>query len=120
MEPSRRLAGLIGIVAIALAVTEAFNMDIYEHQTPNVVYLNGTLLFVAGLAILRAHWVWIWRWPVLVTLSGVIALLAGLGRMAFPDAPQAPDSPVTYVGLFGLGMWGTLLVAASLRAPGFR
>ncbi|HRC87493.1 MAG TPA: hypothetical protein PK413_17990, partial [Thermoanaerobaculia bacterium] len=53
------------------------------------VYLNGTLLFIAGLALVRAHNVWVRAWPVLITLVGWFALLVGLGRMAAPVSAQA-------------------------------
>jgi hypothetical protein len=45
--------------------------------------MSGILLFVAGLAIVRAHNVWAGGWPVLVTVLGWFALLSGLARMLF-------------------------------------
>lgn len=100
-EPTdtRRLTGLIGPVLIALGATEAWNMDIYAAQTAPVVYLNGTILFAVGLALVRAHNRWSWRWPVLVTLTGWAALLGGLYRMAIPDAPQATEGVLTQMML---------------------
>ena len=41
-------------------------------------------MFVAGLAIERARNVWTGGWPVLVTISGWVAILGGLARMLFP------------------------------------
>ena len=70
MTDSRQLAGLIGPVLIALAATEAMNIKVFSSQIAPVVYLNGAILFVAGLAIVRAHNVWTWRWPIIVTLTG--------------------------------------------------
>lgn len=58
MTDSRRLAGLIGPIMVAIGATEASNMDIFSNQIAPVVYLNGAILFVAGLAILRAHNLW--------------------------------------------------------------
>lgn len=86
MADSRRLAGLIGPTLVVLGVTEAMDMDIFAAQTAPVVYLNGTVLFVAGLAVVRAHPRWVWGWPVLVTLrdegrrsDGRRGVLAGPG-----------------------------------------
>jgi hypothetical protein len=45
---SRQIARIVGPTLIALGISEALN------PAP-VVYLNGTLLFVAGLAIVQAH-----------------------------------------------------------------
>jgi hypothetical protein len=41
-------------------------------------------LFIAGLAIVRAHNVWTRGWPILVTILGWLAVLGGLVRMLFP------------------------------------
>jgi hypothetical protein len=42
------------------------------------------LLFVAGLAIVRAHHHWRRDWSMLVTLLGWLALLGGLARILVP------------------------------------
>ena len=91
MTDSRRTAGLLGPTLIAIAMTEAMNLRILA-RTPapvGVVYLNGTLLFVAGLAIVRAHNRWKGGWPVLVTLMGWLAILGGLIRMVAPASAQS-------------------------------
>lgn len=54
---------------------------LYDAQIPPVVYLSGVLMFVAGLAIVRAHNRWTADWTVLVTLSGWFFLALGLFRM---------------------------------------
>jgi uncharacterized membrane protein HdeD (DUF308 family) len=100
MTNSRRIAALIGPTAMALGATETLNLHIWEHVSAPVIYLDGSLLLVAGLSIVRAHNVWKRHWPVLVTLTGWIGIVGGLLRMVFPDAKQAPDSPLTYA-MFG-------------------
>ena len=96
MNNSKMLAGLIGPTLIALGVTEALNLRIWATNIPPVIYLNGTILFVAGLAIVRAHHHWSRGWPVLVTLTGWVAVAGGLSRMFAPEARQAPASAPTY------------------------
>ena len=93
---SRQLAGLIGPTLIVLGATEALNIHIFENQIAAVVYLNGTILFVAGLALVRAHHRWSWRWPTLITITGWVLLAGGLYRMIAPEAPQAPASAASY------------------------
>jgi hypothetical protein len=61
---------------------------LYDAQIPPVVYLSGVLMFVAGLAIVRAHNHWARDWTVLVTLSGWFALALGLVRMFGASAYQ--------------------------------
>jgi len=112
---SVRLAGLLGPTLIALAITEWANLGVFiAAMGPSYgphVYLNGTFLFVAGLAIVRAHNHWSRTWPVLITLVGWFAMLAGLGRMAAPMAAQAAgESPlVLYVSLVVLLTIGAIL-----------
>lgn len=103
MFSSTRIAGLLGPTLVALAVTEWLNLGVFvAAMGPSYgphVYQNGTLLFVAGLAIVRAHNVWCRRWPVLITVVGWFALVAGLGRMAAPLAAQsAGESPAFLYG----------------------
>ena len=89
---SRRIAGLVGPTLIAISLSEALNLrlmaaDIGPHLV-HLVYLNGTLLFVAGLSIVRAHNHWTADWPVLVTLTGWLVMLGGLIRMFAPVSAQ--------------------------------
>jgi hypothetical protein len=68
---------------IAMLVSEfpLVQPHLYDTQIPPVVYLSGTLMFVAGLAIVRVHNHWMRDWTVLVTLSGWFLIALGLFRM---------------------------------------
>ena len=68
MTNSKYIAGFIGPTLIALALSEALNLHIWAVNIAPVTYLNGTLLFIAGLSIIRAHNYWISGWPVIITL----------------------------------------------------
>ncbi len=83
MANSKQIAALAGPTMIAMLVSEfpLVQPHLYDLQIPPVVYLNCVLLFVAGLAIIRAHNIWVCNWTVLVTLTGWFALLLGLWRM---------------------------------------
>ncbi len=83
MQNSRRIAGLVGPTIVAMVVSEfpLVQPHLYDAQIPPVVYLSGALMFVGGLAIVRAHNHWASDWTVLVTLSGWFFLLLGLVRM---------------------------------------
>jgi hypothetical protein len=107
MTDSRRLAGLIGPTLVALTTTEALNLHIWKTNIPPVTYLNGLLLFVAGLSIVRAHNRWTRSWPVLVTLVGWATILLGGFRMVAPEARQGgPNAPTFAVIalLFAVGL----------------
>jgi len=113
---SRRIAGLLGPTLIALAVSEAMNLRLMVDNPASVglVYLNGTLLFVAGVAIVQVHNRWTRGWPVLVTVIGWFAILGGVMRMV---APQAATSGARWV--YGL-LVAVLAVGVVLTINGYR
>ena len=87
---SKMIAGLIGPTLIAIAAAMLLNFRSFPQlaeqisRDPGLIFLSGILLFVAGLAIVRAHNIWAGGWPVLVTVLGWVAVLGGLARMLFP------------------------------------
>lgn len=66
---------------MTLSESEFIQPHLYDTQIAPVVYLSGTLLFVAGLAIVRVHNCWTGDWTVLITLIGWFAIFGGLFRM---------------------------------------
>jgi hypothetical protein len=107
---SKRIAGLVGPTLIAITTSEVINLDFLEKQYRHYSYLNGTLLFVAGLSIVRSHNRWTRGWPVVVTLTGWGAMLWGLFRMFAPEAQQGGASIPTFIGIgipFAVGVFLT-------------
>lgn len=84
MANSKNIAALLGPAIVAVTASETINIHIWADNTAAGVYLNGALLFIAGLAIIRAHNIWVRSWPVLITLAGWFIMLLGLFRMFFP------------------------------------
>jgi hypothetical protein len=80
---SKRIAGLVGPTIVAMVASEfpLVQPHLYDAQIAPVVYLSGVVMFVGGLAIVRAHNLWVRDWSLLVTLSGWFFLLLGLVRM---------------------------------------
>jgi hypothetical protein len=115
MTNSRHIAGLIGPTIMALATSEALNFHIWADKIAPITYLNGALLFVAGLSIVRAHNRWTVGWPVMVTLVGWVAILGGLFRMFAPEAKQASQNSFTYAALVALFALGTFLTFKAYR-----
>jgi surface polysaccharide O-acyltransferase-like enzyme len=99
MADSKHIAGLIGPAIIALTASELLNLHIWATNIAPVTYLNGTLLFIAGLAIVRAHNRWTRGWPVMVTLTGWFIMLGGLYRMFAPEAQQFPQNSYSYAAI---------------------
>lgn len=107
MNKSKQIGGLVGPTIVAMIVSEfpLVQPHLYDAQIPPVVYLSGTLMFVGGLAIVRAHNLWARDWTVLLTLSGWFFLLLGLFRMFFAGAylqGSANTSAITFMILEGI------------------
>lgn len=83
MPDSRYIASLVGPALAAATISEIANPEIWRG-----VYQAGLMAFVAGLAIVRAHNVWTWGWPVLLTLVGWLFIAGGLARMFFTEAAR--------------------------------
>ena len=118
MPTSRGIAGLVGPTVIAIAASEWINLRIlWANVTPSVIYLNGSLLFVAGLAIVHAHNRWTGDWPVLVTLTGWFVLVVGLIRMFAPvySQKEAENNTAVYGLLVVLSAIGVFLTFKGYR-----
>jgi len=109
---SKKIAGLIGPTLIVLSITEAMNLHIWATNIASVIYLNGTLLFVAGLSIVRVHNIWR-GWPMIITITGWVILFGGLFRMFAPEAKQAGENTYTYVMFIFLFLIGFFLTYKS-------
>ena len=111
MTTSRRIARLVGPTLIVLTVSETINLDIWKTNSAPVTFLNGTLLFIAGLAIVEAHNRWLRSWPVVITLLGWLAMGFGTFRMLVPRAQQGGENVPTYVviaTIFAIGIYLTI------------
>ena len=82
------IAGLVGPTLVAIAAGMLLNLGSFPaiaeqiSRDPALILVSGILLFVAGLAIVRAHNLWT-GWPVLVTILGWFAIFGGLVRILF-------------------------------------
>ena len=117
MDISRGIAAILGPVIMATTALETLNFEIWEGIHPTTVFLNGTLWFIGGLAIVRFHPIWVRDWRVLVTLLGWVALLAGLYRMTAPEGPQGAAGPVTF-GVIGLLFLAGAVITWKAYRPG--
>ena len=107
MSNSKNVAAIVGPTIVAMVVSEfpLVQPRLYDAQIPPVVYLSGTLMFVGGLAVVRAHNRWARDWTVLVTLSGWFFLVLGLFRMFAAGTYQrssANTSATTFMVLEGI------------------
>ena len=109
MDLSRRIARILGPVLLILSITEGANLDAFAGNPAAVVYLNGTILLTAGVAILQARPVWGLNWRGLITGLGCAMTLAGVYRMGWPGAAQLAGGAGTYAVLAALAVAGLIL-----------
>ena len=110
MINSRQLAQIIGPTLSVMTISEMINLFIWETNIPGVTFLNGVLLFVAGVSIIRVHNFWVRNWTILITLTAWLIIVLGLLRMFFPSAKQAGEHFSTYLLLTVLFVAGLFLV----------
>lgn len=118
---SKSIAGLVGPTIVVTVASELplVQPHLYDAQIPPVVYLSGVLMFVGGLATVRAHNHWVLDWSVLVTLSGWFFLCLGLFRMFAASLYQrgaASTAPTTFMVLEGI----LLLVGLAMTFKAYR
>jgi hypothetical protein len=110
MTDSRSIAQLVGPTLVVVTLSEALNLHIWSANIPAVTYLDGSLLFVAGLSIVRVHNLWRRGWPLLITLIAWGSICGGLFRMFAPEYQYGRNAAVEYATiaiLFALGVFLT-------------
>ncbi len=88
MSNSKHIAKLLGPFLIAMTISEMLNPRIWDTVAVTQTYLAGSLWLLAGLAIIRSHNYWVFKWPIMITLIGWFAIFGGLSRMFFPGPVQ--------------------------------
>jgi len=92
METSIFLAKLIGPMMLIAGLFVALNPARIKRigreflDSEALIFLSGVLTLPVGLAIVVTHNVWQADWRVVITIFGWIAIVAGIARLAFPDA----------------------------------
>lgn len=103
------LARLLGPSLIVTVLAEFYNGQIFHETTAPLVFLNGNVLFIAGIAVVQGHNVWRGRSATLVTLVGWGLVAIGLARMVHPAGAVRIDAQ---------GGWDMYLVTALLCVVG--
>lgn len=90
METSLLLARLIGPLFVLIGIGILINHKHYAAmisrfmESPDLYYMSGMLAFVAGIAVVLHHNLWVADWRVVITLLGWISVLKGAVRIVFP------------------------------------
>ncbi len=89
-DKSKAIAKIVGPTLILMILSEMriWNPTLYDAQIVPLIYLNGVLFFVAGLAIITNHNIWTFGWQTILTIIGYFVTLLGVFRMFFPQVQQ--------------------------------
>jgi hypothetical protein len=91
MQASLVIARLIGplfaTIGIGMLINTASYRQIGEQflANPAFIYLSGTMVLVAGLAVLNFHNIWTNDWRSVITAIGWLLTIAGVWRLIAPQ-----------------------------------
>lgn len=91
METSIYLAKLMGPVICVAGLGFLFNRQAFLTlakdfiDNTGLIMMSGFFALVMGLAIVNAHNVWVMDWPVIITIFGWAAVIAGFMRITMPS-----------------------------------
>lgn len=90
MELSIFVAKIIGITYTAMSLGVLMGNIDYKSMykditsTPAVMPLMGMIGIIIGMLLIEHHNIWVWDWPVVITLIGWISVIKGTSFMLFP------------------------------------
>ena len=91
MDSSIFLAKLMGPIFVIIGVGLFLNRERYLAVVDEVImsktllYVFGGMALTGGLAILLTHNVWVWDWPVIITIVGWLMIVRGSLRIIIPQ-----------------------------------
>jgi hypothetical protein len=90
MPPPVLIARIVGPVLVVIGAGVLLNLPLYVDMVgeavrmPVLIYLSGLLALTAGVAMLNAYRAWTADWRVIVTIMGWLLVLGGIVRIAVP------------------------------------
>ena len=112
-EISVQIASILGPVLMIVTLSEYLNLKIWKNVDPTVVSLNGLILLISGLVIVRFHNYWSLNWTLVITILGWLIFLAGVFRSFAPSAKQAQENTLTKIFVIILFLTGGFLTFKS-------
>ena len=95
MDTSIFLAKLMGPIFVIIGVGLFLNRERYLAVVDEVIlsktllYVFGIMALTGGLAVLLTHNVWVWDWPVVITIIAWLMVVRGSLRIIIPQQIEA-------------------------------
>lgn len=90
METTLFLAKVFGLYLLVMGLVVPLRrkalglmVDAFAHNPP-VVYLASVLILILGIVLVVSHNVWVFGWPLVITLLSWIVLLKALACLLLP------------------------------------
>jgi uncharacterized membrane protein len=127
MAPAVLIARLAGPLFVVIGIGVLLNQPLYSGmvaeavRSPILVYLSGIASLLAGLAILNAYRAWTANWRVIVTVLGWLCIVGGILRIALPRL-TVPLATKIYSGPVAMMIAGAivLILGGYLSFEGYR
>lgn len=84
MELSFLLGKIMGITLIIIGLSVIFNKKLLKKAVEDLaisgglMFMTGFVMLLLGIIVIVAHNIWVWGWPVIVTILGWCLLLRGV------------------------------------------
>ncbi len=94
MQTSVYIAKLLGPVIAIAGLGFLFNRQAFLEMardflnSTGLIVISGFLALPIGLAIVNVHNVWVAGWPVIITIFGWLAIIAGVMRITMPGVTR--------------------------------
>lgn len=80
---------------------------------PGAMYLSAVLTLILGVLLIVSHNVWVWGWPLIVTLLCWWIFIKGAVRILYPAVDQQLQKAINHTGTYytsaivmlALGAW---------------
>ena len=81
-----RFWGSLFMLLGGLSIAAKFLKRVIAYTEDRTVTIStGYITLLLGLATVVAHNVWVWNWPVVITILGWVTLFKGIEKVGFPD-----------------------------------
>ena len=78
--------GSLFMILGALSIGARLLHRVIEYTEDRTVTIStGYITMLLGLFTVVAHNIWVWDWPVVITILGWVTLFKGIEKIGFPD-----------------------------------
>lgn len=78
--------GSLFMILGGLSITARFLSRVAGYAKDRTITVStGYITMILGLLTVVAHNVWVWNWPVVVTVLGWVTLFKGIEKVGLPD-----------------------------------